>query len=291
MSSIVVDPEDINPETTDTQDITQEAQSAEDTSIEQTLEAGEENISQAAEDSGEDISEVPDKFKGKSVEDIIGSYTNLEKELGRKSQEIGELRKLSDSFLQAEVTRNNSQQNNLRQKDSETTNETEEVDFYDDPGKAVNSLIENHPKFQEFQKFQAEQQQEVSKKQLEQTHPDYIDIVKDSKFQDWVQNSKFRQDLFRAADGYNYEAADELISHWKERSMIDKTKEVKKEQETQRKQSLKASKTESRASTEAASGGKIYRRADLIRLKQTDPNRYADLADEITKAYGEGRVK
>lgn len=36
--------------------------------------------------------ELPEKFKGKSMEDIISSYENLEKELGRKGQELGELR-------------------------------------------------------------------------------------------------------------------------------------------------------------------------------------------------------
>ena len=32
----------------------------------------------------EQVNEVPDKFKGKSVEEIVSSYENLEKELGRK---------------------------------------------------------------------------------------------------------------------------------------------------------------------------------------------------------------
>jgi len=38
-------------------------------------------------------------------------------------------------------------------------------------------------------------------------------------------------------------------------------------------------------------GKKIYRRADLINLQVSDPNRYASLADEIHSAYAEGRVK
>ena len=125
---------------------------------------------------------------------------------------------------------------------------------------------------------------------MEKTHPDYIDIVQDSGFQDWVQASKFRTDLFKEADAYNYEAADELLTHWKERSVIDKTAEVKEQQAATRKKALKSSKTESRGSSESA-GKKTYRRADLIRLKATDPQRYADLADEIYNAYAEGRVK
>jgi len=276
MSNIVVDPVD---ESADVE--------VENTvEPEETLEAQETETTE--EKTQETVSEVPDKFAGKSVEDIVKSYQNLEQELGRKSQEIGELRSLSDSFLKAEISRNDPQTSQATQ--NSNNNETEE-DFFEDPNKAVNSLIEKHPKFQEFQKFQAQQKQETSKAQLEQTHPDYVDIVQDAKFQDWVQASKFRTNLFQEADSYNYDAADELLTHWKERSMIDKTAEVKQEQAETRKKALKSSKTESRSSSESTAGKKTYRRADLIRLKATDPNRYADLADEIYSAYAEGRVK
>jgi hypothetical protein len=36
---------------------------------------------------------------------------------------------------------------------------------------------------------------------------------------------------------------------------------------------------------------KVYRRADLIRLRLENPDRYDALSDEIMKAYSEGRVK
>ena len=275
MSSIVVDP----------------AENLVDTEVENTVQPDETLETLEAESETQEESpttpDIPDKFSGKSVEDIVKSYQNLEQELGRKSQEIGELRQLSDSFLKAEISRNDGQ-TSLQSENS--TDETE-GDFFEDPNKAVNSLIEKHPKFQEFQEFQARQQQDTSKAQLEQTHPDYVDIVQDSNFQDWVKASTFRTDLFQQADRYNYAAADELLTHWKERSMIDKTAEVKEQQKATRKKNLKAGKTESRVSSESTAGKKTYRRADLIRLKQNDPTRYADLSDEIFNAYAEGRVK
>ena len=271
MSNIVVDP----------------AEESADVEVENTVEP-EETLEAGEAETQEPAFEVPDKFSGKSVEDIVESYQNLEQELGRKSQEIGELRNLSDSFLKAEISRNEPQTSQATE--NSNNNETEE-DFFEDPSKAVNSLIEKHPRFQEFQEFQARQQQDTSKAQLEQSHPDYVDIVQDTGFQDWVKASKFRVNLFEEADKYNYDAADELLTHWKERSMIDKTAEVKQEQAATRKKALKASKTESRSSSESLAGKKTYRRADLIRLKATDPNRYADLADEIYAAYAEGRVK
>jgi len=230
---------------------------------------------------------IPSKFANKSTEEIIDSYTNLEKELGRKAQEVGELRKLSDSFLQAEVARKNNPQDNTPLETQDNDNSDE---FFNDPNKAVNQIIENHPKFQQFQQFQAQQAQAGAKAQLEQTHPDFTDVVQDKAFQEWVQDSPIRMQMFQAADSYNFDAANELLSNWKDRSMISKTQEVKQAAETNRKDALKAASTESRSSSGSNAGGKTYRRADLIRLKMEDPSRYESLEDDIFAAYADGRV-
>ena len=229
---------------------------------------------------------VPSKFANKTTEEIIDSYTNLEKELGRKAQEVGELRKLSDSFLQAEVSRQSNPQNNTPLE----TEDNAEVDFFDNPNKAVNDMIEKHPRFQEFQQFQAQQAQAGAKAQLEQKHPDFTDVVQDKGFQEWVQDSPIRMQMFQAADSYNFDAANELLSNWKDRSMISKTQEVKQQAESNRKDALKAGSTESRSSSGSGAGGKTYRRADLIRLKMEDPTRYESLEDDIFQAYQDGRV-
>ena len=239
----------------------------------------------AAEDS---LPDIPSKFAGKSTEDIIDSYTNLEKELGRKAQEVGELRKLSDSFLRAEVARTQNPQDNtpLEAKDNDNSDE-----FFNDPNKAVNTLIENHPRFQQFQQFQAQQAQAGAKAQLEQTHPDFSDVIQDKGFQDWVQGSPIRIQMFQAADAYNFDAANELLTNWKDRSMISKTQEVKQQAEVNRKEALKTGTTESRTSSGSGErGGKTYRRADLIRLKMENPSRYDSMQDEIFAAYADGRV-
>ncbi len=229
---------------------------------------------------------IPDKFAGKSNEEIINSYQNLEKEMGRKAQEVGELRKLSDSFLQAEVAR---QSNPPQQASQETQEEDNGVDFFDDPNAAVNQAIENHPKFQEFQKFQQQQVQTASKAQLEQSHPDFTDVVKDTKFQDWIKASPIRMQMFKAADAYNFDAANELLNNWKDRSMVSKTQEVNQAAEEDRQSKLKTATTESRSASGSTSG-KSFRRADLIRLKMEDPTKYDALQEEIYQAYAEGRV-
>ena len=278
-----------------------DADSEESSAVEEISNVDENTITDSTEDTISDITEevvevqaeaeveqssVPSKFANKSTEEIIDSYTNLEKELGRKAQEVGELRKLSDSFLQAEVSRQSNPQNNTPLE----TKDNEELDFFDDPNKAVNDMIEKHPRFQEFQQFQAQQAQAGAKAQLEQKHPDFTDVVQDKGFQEWVQDSPIRMQMFQAADSYNFDAANELLSNWKDRSMISKTQEVKQQAETNRKDALKAGSTESRSSSASSAGGKTYRRADLIRLKMEDPNRYESLEDDIFQAYQDGRV-
>ena len=229
--------------------------------------------------------QVPSKFAGKSTEEIISSYQNLEKEMGRKAQEVGELRKLSDSFLQAEVARQGNPQ-----AESSVTEEEQGMDFFDDPNAAVNQAIENHPKFQEFQQYQQQQVQASAKTHLEQTHPDFGDVVKDTKFQDWVKGSPIRMQLFQAADSYNYDAANELLNNWKDRSMVSKTQEVTQQQADERESKLKSATTESRRASGSTGGGKSFRRADLIRLKMENPSKYESMEQEIYDAYADGRV-
>jgi len=223
---------------------------------------------------------LPKKFQGKSSTEIAEAYENLEKELGRKGQEIGELRKLTDSYLQSQIS-----------SQSQQTTTSEPADFYDNPEEAVRQIIDNHPRFREFSEQTQQQQAALTAQQLEKAHPDFQEVITDGGFQEWVNGSKIRQRLYKEADSYDFDAANELLTTWKERQMISKTKEVNESKKTKRDTAMKAGEGVSRASGESTAGKKIYRRADLIRLKQTDPKRYQSLEDEIYEAYAEGRVK
>ena len=239
------------------------------------------NINEEAPQLEEQPPEIPSKFQGKSVEEIVSSYENLEKELGRKGQEIGELRQLTDQILKQQVTTQ-----------TETAEaQEEEVDFFDDPNQAVSKAIENHPKFREFEEQQKVQTAQATTRQLETAHPDYLEIVADTKFQEWVKESPIRTQLYVHAHNYDLNSAMELMGNWKERSLITNTAKAEEEKTAKRSRALKDGKAVSRASSEATAGKKIYRRADLIRLKTTAPQRYEDLQDESLSAYSEGRVK
>jgi len=83
----------------------------------------------------------------------------------------------------------------------------------------------------------------------------------------------------------------ELLENWKERKLISNTSDAEANKAAKRDAALRNGKSISRSSSESTVGKKIYRRADLIRLKTNDPQRYEALQDEILQAYSEGRVK
>ena len=224
---------------------------------------------------------VPEKYQGKSLEEVVQMHQEAEKLLGRQSSEVGELRKVVDDFITTQ-----SQQ----QAPQQYVEPEDDIDYFTDPQAAVNRAIENHPKIKEAQEYSAQYKKQTSLAMLNSKHPDMQDILKDPKFAEWIQGSKIRTQLFVEADQqYNAEAADELFTLWKERKDIaQQTAAVEKQS---RKQQLKAANTGSARGSAEGSRKKVYRRADIIKLMKTDPERYQALSEEILKAYAEGRVK
>ena len=223
--------------------------------------------------------DIPDKYKGKSTADIVRMHQEAEKLLGRQSSEVGELRSVVDSYIQTQL-------------DTTTTpEETEEdIDFFSDPDKAVARAIKNHPSIKAAEQQTQQYKQSTAMSQLTSKHPEMQDIVVDPKFVEWIKGSKIRTQLFAQADTqYDYDAADELFSNWKERQgAINQTVATEK---TQRKQAVKNASNGNTAGSAEASSRKVYRRSDIIKLLKDDPERYLSLSDEITQAYATGRVR
>ena len=224
---------------------------------------------------------IPDKYQGKTLEQVVQMHQEAEKLLGRQSSEVGELRKVVDDFITSQVQQQAPQQ---------YVEPEDDIDYFTDPQAAVNRAIENHPKIREAQEYTAQYKKQTSLAMLNSKHPDMQEILQDHKFAEWIKASKIRTQLFvEAEQQYNAEAADELFSLWKERKNIaQQTAAVEKQS---RKQQLKAANTGSAQGSAEGSRRKVYRRADIIKLMKTDPERYQALSDEILKAYAEGRVK
>lgn len=227
----------------------------------------------------DDEDDIPDKYKGKSIKDIVRMHQEAERAIGKQGSEVGELRRIVDDFVKAQTV---SQQ--------QAPVVEEEVDFFTDPDKAIARAIEKHPKVRQAEELSAQMKKAEAMANLKAAHPDFTDVVQSEAFGEWVNKSKVRRELFSRADrNYDFDAADELLTTWKERNnVVEQTKQV---EQVQRKQAVKAASTGSSKGSGETASKKTYRRADIIELMRTNPDRYEQLAPEIMQAYAEGRVK
>ena len=240
----------------------------------ETFESHEEEVAQP-------VSNIPEKYQGKSLEEVVQMHQEAEKLMGKQSSEVGELRKVVDDYIQAQLSH---QQAPVQQQ------EEDDIDFFTDPKSAVSKAIENHPKIREAEEYTQHYKKQSALAQLQSKHPDMQSILQDNKFAEWIKGSKVRTQLFVQADQqYDYDAADELFSLWKERAQVaQQTANVEKQA---RKQQVKSASTGNARGTGEGTRKKVYRRADIIKLMKTDPERYQSLSSEIFQAYAEGRVK
>jgi len=226
--------------------------------------------------------DLPDKYRGKSAAELARMHQEAEKLLGRQSSEVGELRKVVDSYIQTQLSQQ--QQAPVQPEDED------EFDFFIEPKKAISKAIENHPKIKEAEQYTQQYKKATALNQLQSKHPDMQQILQDNRFAEWIKGSKIRTQLFVQADQqYDYEAADELFTLWKDRQTT--VKQTAQAEKAGRKEAVKSANTGNARGNPDSQSRKIYRRADIIKLMKTDPDRYQSLSDEIMKAYAEGRVK
>ena len=223
--------------------------------------------------------ELPEKYRAKSLEEVVRMHQEAEKLIGKQAQEVGEVRKLADELLKQ----------NLSSKQQRIQEEEPEVDFFENPQKAVQTTIDRHPDVLAARQAGLEFKRMQIQQKLVQDHPDYSQVVNDSEFQTWVKSSPVRLGLYAKADGeFDYDSANELLSTFKQLRGV-KAKETEQAGNAARTKSMKAAQVDVGGSGESSK--KVYRRADLIQLKLTDPGRYDALSDEIMQAYADGRVR
>jgi hypothetical protein len=230
------------------------------------------------------LEDIPDKYQGKDVKDIVAMHQNAEKLLGKQSQEVGELRKVVDDFIRAQTVTQQQQQ-----APAPVEEDFDDLDFFENPKEAISKMLENHPSVKQSREATARLAQQETVAKLKSQHPDFQNIVADKGFIEWVGKSKVRTQLLRNADAFDYDSADELFSLWKERQSM--VKQATTQETTARKQAVKSASTGNARGSGERPSRKVYRRADIVELMAKDPQRYQALAGEIRQAYAEGRVK
>lgn len=222
---------------------------------------------------------IPDKFKDKNIEDVVKSYQQLEKEAGRRANEVGELRRLTDELLQLQ----------LKEKQEEVTAPPElDVDLLlENPTEAINQAV--NARFKSLEDKLNQQDLDKGKAAFEAKHPNWQEKLQDPTMIDWIQSSPVRLRMFQEANAnYDYETADELFTMYD--AIHGGVKEVAKEKATQKRtKKLQAAKTESGST--GVTSNKIYSRAELLNFRLRDPEGYFAREEEFNLARAEGRVR
>lgn len=247
----------------------------EDTSITSSIDDFVEEAPQTPE---EPVDDTPEKYRGKSAKEIIAMHQEAEKLIGKQGSEVGELRKVVDDFIKTQTSKD------LKTQEVDSSDD----DFFIEPKNAIDKAINNHPAVKEAQQAALQMRKQEVLSKLSTEFPNLVETVQNPSFIEWVKGSKVRTELMvRAESQFDYDSAKELLETWNERQNI--TKKATETSKIDRDSQLKAADTGVSNSNESVSKKK-YRRSDIIKLMQTDPDRYDALSKEIMLAYQEGRV-
>lgn len=221
---------------------------------------------------------VPDKYAGKTKSELAAMLENSQTQIGRQSNEIGEIRRSLDTLIETSV----------KQKYEEQA--PEEVDYFTDPQSAVNRSIDSHPAVRQMEEQNRAMAIQNGKVQLQQKHPDMEKIITDPQFAEWVKQSEGRLRMYEQADQHmDVVMADELLSTYKALRGAQKSVGAAAKK-TQRAAVQQAATGAARNNPDGNSSNKVYRRSEIRRLMNKDPEKFDRYEPDIMRAYAEGRV-
>ena len=157
-------------------------------------------------------------------------------------------------------------------------------DFYARPVESMRRAIDEHPAVTQAKQVVAQHQREqvqrtmsANEAQFLKEFPDAATTMADPKFREWVAKSPVRMRLAQVADQrYDVAAARELFGNWK-----DLTGGRRPAQPAHG----KGQRGQGSADT------RIFKRSEILKLMETDRERYEQLAPAIERAYRENRIR
>lgn len=152
---------------------------------------------------------MPDKFEGKSIEEVATSYAHLESQLGRQAQEMGTLRTLNDQLL------------DLKKTDVAPQQELPEVtadDVLNAPAKTIAEIANREAQGAVSQTNSRVDNLEanLALNAFEGRHPTYMADQADPAFQAFIKDSPYRSNLAQKLVSGDLTAGEELWNAWDE---------------------------------------------------------------------------
>lgn len=236
--------------------------------------------------------DLPEKFRGKSVKEVVEVYKQLESQYGRMANDLGQQRSITDRILN--LRRESDLSQNGEGVTQPATPQIKATDLAEDPTGSIQKVVKATIASRDAENEQKALQQarQASAERFVRDHPDYQDFVNNADFMSWVEASPSRKRVSRAVVHGDFDAGNDLLSEFKEhKKKMSSATDDNKLLEAARGASLESG---SRGNSEGTpKGGRVYSRADLLRLQMTDPDKYYsdEFQNVIMKAYAEKRVK
>jgi BMFP domain-containing protein YqiC len=229
------------------------------------------------------------RFKGKSTEEVIEMYRNLESHQGRLANELGQQRRTLDELLLAKRA------SDLQTNGAEPSQALTAADLLERPTEAVAKVVDDRTRstLQPFEQRLMGIEARLAASAVANKHgANWEDTVKSAAFQTWAAKTPMRMNLVAAARSGNWDAADALLVEFKDMHGSTSAAATAEQaaQEAARKATLEGTQAGSDGGT--AVTGKKYRQQDLWALRVNNPDEYEkpEVQAAIMRAYREGRV-
>jgi hypothetical protein len=232
------------------------------------------------------------RFVGKSAAEIVEMYRNLESHSGRLASQLGEARNSVTQLILGK-----------RENDLRAGNGIVEpakilpTDLMVNPTEALDRYLtaRANPEVSALRERLNQLEQQLQTTSFTLQHPKAETTTQDPAFAAWVRQTPLRARLAQSAANGNMQDADLLLKEWEHVQTQEEdpvTNTQNRAQALARTVTLESSNTSNESGTGRQQGKKVFRRSDLIALRQRDPDKYEDQAfqNEIIKAYVEGRV-
>jgi len=256
---------------------------------------------------GED---VPEKYRGKSAQELLDIVRNQESLIGRQSNELGDLRQQTGT-LQGLVEKALTLHDPAvgRQDNPGSEDDLSEEDWRDNPAEATTRVVRDavnqatDPLKQQVSQLQAEKESAA----FQARHPSAPQDINSQEFIEFCQGSEYRKNLALKAFGdhengnYDFSAADELWAAWEEKqppgqpaaesAPVSPAQPTQMEPPVQEPPSLVT--PGASQSDPSASGKPSYSWQGLADLQEKNPDYYwrDDVQAQINEAISEGRVR
>lgn len=240
-----------------------------------------------SQDRKENPVEMPERFVGKTAEEIAASFVELEAAYSKQGNDLGTMRQTVDEYVRL--------QSEAPEIKEPTPAEPVSIDdIYDDPDAAVRRVVKEETGDRIAQLEQQLQQERINVQLsgLDTKYPGWKQVAESTDFASWVEANQGRAQLAaQARSNADVGAVDALMDMWNERTQF-----ATQANEAQRDQDL------ANASLESASPGQPefdtgFSRSDLlnkrIAAKHGDVEAQAYLtanSEAIHIAYEEGHI-